>query len=284
MIESQFPALSGKTVERIGYGWDNTVFRVGSETVFRFPRRKVAIDLLKREWRILPQLAERVSIPFSRPLHLGKASPDFPASFLGYSYLPGRYPIGLSDEQRVRSSSALAVFLRQVHAFPTETALECGAPSDHRNLLDMESRKLKMLEWLPRLAAHMRDDEYCSLRRYLTEGGAKLAAGKKVFLHGDLHFKNMLVDDSGLISGIMDWGDMNVGHPACDLNIAYSFLPSHARERFFEEYGEADQETRELARLIAVYIPMLIMLQAVEEKDAGIVAAAKDTIQRALSD
>jgi len=148
----------------------------------------------------------------------------------------------------------------------------------------MESRKLKMLEWLPRLAAHMRDDEYRSLRRYLTEGGAKLSAGKKVFMHGDLHFKNMLVDDSGLISGIMDWGDMNVGHPACDLNIAYSFLPSHARERFFEEYGEVDQETRELARLIAVYIPMLIMLQAVEEKDAGIVAAAKDTIQRALSD
>ncbi|MGU3472655.1 phosphotransferase [Paenibacillus sp. D51F] len=284
LIDSQFPDLSGEPIVTIGYGWDNIVFRIGSDTVFRFPRRKAAIDLLEREWRILPQLAAHLSIPYSRPLYLGEASVEFPVSFLGYNYLHGRYPIGLNDEQRILSTTSLAVFLRQLHAFPVGTAMECGAPLDHRNLLDMETRRLRMLEWLPSLEGHMGEEAYCALRQYLLAGGVDQAADKRVFLHGDLHFKNMLVDEDGLVSGIMDWGDMNVGHPACDLNVAYSYLPSQARQRFFAEYGVVDEETKELARLIAVYIPMLLMQQAVDEKDARITAAAIETIQRALSD
>ncbi len=217
-------------------------------------------------------------------MYRGEASFDFPVSFLGYNYLHGRYPIGLSDEQRILSTTILAVFLRQLHAFPVGTALEFGAPLDHRNLLDLESRRRRMLELLPSLAGHMGEEAYCSLRQYLLAGGVNQAEDIRVFLHGDLHFKNMLVDEDGLVSGIMDWGDMNVGHPACDLNVAYSYLPSQARQRFFDEYGVVDEETKELARLIAVYIPMLIMLQAADEKDARITAAAIETIQRALSD
>ncbi|WP_010268212.1 phosphotransferase [Paenibacillus senegalensis] len=103
-------------------------------------------------------------------------------------------------------------------------------------------------------------------------------------LHGDLHFKNMLVNENGIVSGIIDWGDLSVGHPACDLSVAYSFLPQYARGVFFETYGVADEETKLLARLIAVYIPALILMQAVDDGNEAIATEAKSNIMRALSD
>ncbi|RAV20801.1 phosphotransferase, partial [Paenibacillus contaminans] len=84
--------------------------------------------------------------------------------------------------------------------------------------------------------------------------------------------------------GIIDWGDLSVGHPACDLSVAYSFLPPYARGVFFETYGVADEETKLLARLIAVYIPVLILMQAVDDGNEAIATEAKSNIMRALSD
>lgn len=57
---------------------------------------------------------------------------------------------------------------------------------------------------------------------------------RHILIHGDLHFKNMLVDETGKLSGIIDWGDVSIGHPACDLSIAYSFLPPASREGFLK--------------------------------------------------
>ncbi|MGV2805700.1 phosphotransferase, partial [Clostridium perfringens] len=109
------------------------------------------------------------------------------------------------------------------------------------------------------------------------------ARHRHVLIHGDLHFKNMLVDEDGKLSGIIDWGDVNVGHPACDLSIVYSFLPSASRAAFYDIYGEVDEETKILARMIAVYIPMLIFIQAIDEKDEAIALEAKSIIQRAIA-
>ncbi|MNH35797.1 hypothetical protein D3C79_965150 [compost metagenome] len=53
---------------------------------------------------------------------------------------------------------------------------------------------------------------------------------------------------------------------------------------FFETYGGADEETKLLARLIAVYIPILILMQAVDDGNEAIAAEAKSNIMRALSD
>ncbi|MDX5317948.1 MAG: aminoglycoside phosphotransferase, partial [Actinomycetes bacterium] len=43
LIHSQFPALAGAPVRPFDAGWDNTVFRVGEDLVFRFPRREIAV-------------------------------------------------------------------------------------------------------------------------------------------------------------------------------------------------------------------------------------------------
>ncbi|MDU0200573.1 phosphotransferase [Paenibacillus sp. MAH-36] len=283
-ISSQFPQLAHLTIHKLGYGWDNTVYRVGDEFVFRFPRRKVAIAPLQMEGKILPMLEAYIPIPYSKPLFFGEGDYEYPAPFLGYPYLIGKFPIGLTDEQRTLSAPILARFLKRLHTFPVQLAVESGIQFDHRNLTDIALRKEKMLIFLADLRAHISDEDYQAMADYLHELNTEPVEPSHIFLHGDLHFKNMLVDEQGLISGIIDWGDMNIGHPACDLNVVYSFLPPGARASFFAEYGEVDEETKRLARLIAVYIPMLIWMQAIDDHEAAVAEEAKTIIARALAD
>ncbi|CAM4060042.1 phosphotransferase [Saccharibacillus endophyticus] len=284
LISNQFPQLASKRIQKLGHGWDNTVYLVGTEYVFRFPRREVAIHSLTIEKNILPKLKDYCSIEYSLPLFFGEGKYGYPAPFLGYSYLSGEFPIGLTDEQRAVSATTLAVFLKNLHAFPVRIAEENGVRHDHRNLTDIALRKEKMHQFLSNISSHLSEEEYFALANYLKQLSIKKVKPKHTFLHGDLHFKNMLVDKNGKISGIIDWGDINIGHPACDLNVVYSFLPPNARPTFFDVYGEVDEETKLLARLMAIYIPILIMMQAIDLNDLRSIDEAKATIKRALAD
>lgn len=284
LIYTQFPELTSKRIKLLGNGWDNTVYMVGDEYVFRFPRRNVAISLIEMEGSLLPKLADFMTIPYPQPLFYGQGNDEYPMPFLGYTYVSGEFPLGIADEQRAASAVALAHFLKKLHSFPPQQAFECGAPHDHRNLRDVAGRKEKMRKFFADLSDHLQEEERFALARYLDQVRTDPVKQQEVFLHGDLHFKNMLVNERGKVSGIIDWGDMNVGHPACDLSVAYSFLPPQARPPFFVEYGEVDEETKRLARMIAIYIPMLIWLQAIADQDEKVAEEARATIKRALAE
>ncbi|WP_405114390.1 phosphotransferase [Paenibacillus sp. FSL K6-1217] len=284
LIGRQFPELSLKQVKRLGWGWDNTVFLTGDEYVFRFPRRTFAVGAIRMEGKLLPKLEAYLTIPYPKPLFYGEASDEYPAPFLGYAHVPGDFPIGLTEERRALSAETLAKFLRRLHEFPVQAALNCGVQQDHRSLTDIASRKVKLEGFLSKVAEHLSPEESGRIEAYINSLQKDRVEAVNVLLHGDLHFKNMLVNENGIVSGIIDWGDLSVGHPACDLSVAYSFLPPSARGVFFETYGGADEETKLLARLIAVYIPMLIFMQAVDDGNEAIAAEAKSNIMRALSD
>ena len=51
-------SLKVKTIILIGEGWDNLVYLVNDDIIFRFPRRKVAISLLEREMWVLRKIAK----------------------------------------------------------------------------------------------------------------------------------------------------------------------------------------------------------------------------------
>lgn len=284
LIGRQFPQLSSKQVKRLGYGWDNTVFLIGDEYVFRFPRRTIAIGSIRMEGKLLPKLEAYMTIPYPKPFFYGEASDEYPAPFLGYTYVPGDFPIGLTEERRALSAEKLAKFLRRLHEFPVQTALKCGVQKDHRNLTDIASRKVKLEGFLTKMVEHLSSEESVVIQAYISSLQKERVETVNALLHGDLHFKNMLVNENGIVSGIIDWGDLSVGHPACDLSVAYSFLPPYARSVFFETYGGANEETKLLAQLIAVYIPVLIFMQAIDDGNATIAAEAKSNIMRSLSD
>lgn len=55
--------------------------------------------------------------------------------------------------------------------------------------------------------------------------------GPPVWLHGDVHPLNVLVD-RGRISAVIDFGDMTAGDPSSDLAVAWMLLPPEERPTF----------------------------------------------------
>src|SRR5437870_2010498 len=115
LIEEQCPALRPVTVEPLGAGWDNTVFRVNERFVFRFPRRELAVELLETELRCLPLLAPRL-LPIAIPVQIyaGRPSSRYPWPFAGYGYIPGIRASNARIDMacRARLAAALGRFLK----------------------------------------------------------------------------------------------------------------------------------------------------------------------------
>jgi phosphotransferase family enzyme len=60
-------------------------------------------------------------------------------------------------------------------------------------------------------------------------------AGPALWLHADLHPANLLTSD-GTFCGVIDFGDMCAGDPACNLAACWILLPDSAIGRFHEAY------------------------------------------------
>ncbi len=56
-------------------------------------------------------------------------------------------------------------------------------------------------------------------------------AGQPVWMHGDLHPANLLVEGQEL-SAVIDFGLLGVGDPACDLMVAWTYLSAESRDVF----------------------------------------------------
>jgi aminoglycoside phosphotransferase (APT) family kinase protein len=54
-----------------------------------------------------------------------------------------------------------------------------------------------------------------------------------VWHHGDLDPRNWLIRN-GQIRGVIDWSEMGVGDPACDVMVAWKLHSSAARDAFRE--------------------------------------------------
>ena len=81
---------------------------------------------------------------------------------------------------------------------------------------------------------------------------APVWTGPPVWLHGDLHPANVLTAD-GTFCGVIDFGDMCAGDPACDLAACWVLLPDGAIGRFYDAYRSApDAATIRRARGWAV--------------------------------
>lgn len=54
---------------------------------------------------------------------------------------------------------------------------------------------------------------------------------KPVWVHGDIAIGNLLVKD-GKLKAIIDFGQLAIGDPACDLTIAWNLFSGKSRETF----------------------------------------------------
>lgn len=284
LIRTQFPELAGPSPTLVGRGFDADVWRVG-DTVFRFPRRKVAVPLVETEMRVLSDLAPHLPLPIPAPIHMGAPSEAFPYQFYGHRYLEGLTAdrARLDDAERTAIAPALGRFLRALHAIPLAEAEALGVlPDTFRS--DHAARAARARTQLPYFEGTRWESLIPELSRWLDHPVATPVGEPLVLLHGDIYARHLLLDADHQLSGILDWGDLCLGDPSIDLDVVYTFLPAEARPAFWAAYGEVSEDMRNRARYTALLRHgILIMAYALDVGDTVLEEESGRAIANALA-
>ena len=101
-------------------------------------------------------------------------------------------------------------------------------------------------------------------------------------MHGDFLPGNILIQNHRL-RAVIDFSDVGIGDPACDLVIAWSLLNPQSRRIFKENLENIDDDTWERGRGWALSIA-LIMLPYYKYSNPVLVSLAHRTIENVLGD
>jgi aminoglycoside phosphotransferase (APT) family kinase protein len=293
LIREQFPALAASRLALLATGWDNTVFAVDDQWLFRFPRREIAVPGVRREIALLPRLAPSLPLPIPVPRFVGRPTRRYAWPFFGSAMLPGTElaDSGLPDPERVAAAAALGRFLRALHDPRQAARPECAdLPVDPMRRGNARVRAPRAREVLGRLAAAgtfpADDDVRALLDRAEREpaGDVRPSRADLVVCHGDLHVRHLLVDREGAAVGVIDWGDLCLGDPVVDLAIAYLGFAGTARTAFFAGYGKPIGSGRELAaRTFALSLGAYLADYAAEQDRPALLAESVAGLRRAVS-
>lgn len=244
----------------IGEGWDNTVWLVDDEWVFRFPRRSIVVQGIENEMTHLPRLAPLLPLPIPVPTFFGQPSEAFPWPFHGSRFLPGceLADADLDDHARVALARPLAEFLSALHALERSTDL----PVDPMGRADMAVR-------VPRARESLAEVESLGLWRrpalvdeVLEAAQALPAPEPTAIVHGDLHLRHLLVGAAGEPTAVIDWIDLCRSDPCVDLVLYWSALPASGRAEFRESYGALTEDQLLRGRVLALFLCAILAVYA----------------------
>lgn len=280
LIESQFPELLPLKVEPKGEGWDNVVLQVNDEFLFRFPRRKIAVELLENEARLLPKLRPKLPLAIPELVYQGRPEFGFPWPFLGYRFLEGitACKAHLTETERTRLAPTLAKFLFDLHQISEQEAITMGAIPDQLGRLDVKTRIPQILDYLNRLKDLNLFEDMSSLHAIVDQSKSLGDTGKKTLVHGDLYVRHLLIGSDRALTGIIDWGDVHFGNPALDLSIVFTVLPPDSHKIFFETYGKISEETWLLARFRGLLSTFVTTVYAHSIGDSDLLEEGKKSL------
>jgi aminoglycoside phosphotransferase (APT) family kinase protein len=229
LISDQHPQYAQLPVVLSGEGWDNFTFRLGKTLAVRLPRRKASVDLLLNEQRWLPALAPRLPMPVTSPVATGAPGRGFPWPWSVVPWIEGApADIDLPD---ARQGERLAAFLGALHEPAPEEAP--GNPVRGIRLAAREERVSAVIQRLKDTS----DIVTPGVERAWAEALKADPFIDRVWLHGDLHARNVL-SHQGRLTGVIDWGDMCGGDAATDLLSVWSLLDDRlARAAAIRDYS-----------------------------------------------
>jgi aminoglycoside phosphotransferase (APT) family kinase protein len=270
LIAKQFPRWQGLTVRRVEpSGTVNAIFRLGDDLSARLPRRDGPTEPGSKELEWLPRLAPLLGVDIPLPIAQGRPGAGYPWFWEIHSWVRGEtVPVESIDAiQAARDIAALVAALQGVD--PAGAPAGRGIPLAqldshfHHWLASFPGDRGVEAEWKRALAAPPWD-------------------GAPVWHHGDLDARNWVVRD-GRISGVIDWGSMGVGDPACDVMVAWKFHSAAARDAFREALG-VDESTWARARGWAVYQAVAALAYYTPENNPSLYHEAETWLRLILAE
>lgn len=236
LIEDQFPRWAHLPVRPVADGgWDNWTFHLGADLVVRLPSAGEYAQAVEKEQRWLPMLAPILPLPIPVPLAVGAATSDFPHPWSVYGWLDGVTAKPERIAEPLQFAADLAGFLTALRDVSPDDGPRPGVHNWYRggSLGTFDAGTQRAL-------AVLQGRVDVDLKRAETLWAEALAApwdGVDHWFHGDLAEGNLLVNDSGQLCAVIDFGTCGVGDPSCDLAVAWTLMTPEARPEFEERLG-----------------------------------------------
>ncbi|GAA4088666.1 aminoglycoside phosphotransferase family protein [Nonomuraea soli] len=267
LVRSQHPDLAGP-LTLVANGWDNVIYRLGTDLAVRLPRREVAVTLIVNEQRWMPVLAGYVEVALPVPVRAGVPGEGYPWPWTIAPWFEGTTVTEVPPSERAPLAPQLAAFMNQLHR-----PAPADAPPNPVRGVALPKRDQALRQRLPHLE---RREELLALWETLVD--LPPWQGPPVWLHGDPHPGNLLVSGSGHgahdgerapggggggprngergasgggrgveLAAVLDFGDLTSGDPATDLAAGWLVFDEKARE-VFRAHVDADEVTWQRAR------------------------------------
>jgi aminoglycoside phosphotransferase (APT) family kinase protein len=216
--------------EVVDQGFGHLVVRFGG-TVARIGWNAEVATSQQRELLTLPVLASKLPLMVPAPVRAVEPSPGLPFGALLHPWLPGT-PMEPGDPVRRHELCAeIATCLSALHAIEP-SAFPDGSlvPMDPSEALAALTRQTK-----PWLRDRLDANQGGTLDVLLDEAFGVLPGRPRAVCHADPWFGNMLLDDAGHLTALLDWEGLCLADPAYDL-AALTYLDPPSADQTIDAY------------------------------------------------
>jgi len=258
-VAQQFPRLDLSGFRLLGEGGVFWVFETDSGLVWRFPKQPDSAACLDLEIRLLPELADAVSLPVPRYEYVSDRAVTL--RFVGYRKIEG-VPL---DPQRLatcrsdRPLRQLACFLTELHRFPIEQAQAAGLRT--RTLGERHDEWLNWCDQVRRHVLPLLDERQRAWAAHTLSGllgDDTLFDYTPTLCHGDLWAEHILFDPDGeTLRGVIDFESAGIGDPASDWVAVWFDYGDDVVERLLTYYeGPVSATLRHRMIRLAQHVPL----------------------------
>jgi aminoglycoside phosphotransferase (APT) family kinase protein len=239
LVADQFPQWKDLPIRPIiPGGWDNRTFRLGEQMLIRMPSAVCYAGQVEKEQHWLPKLAPLLPLRISEPLEMGLPGDGYPWNWSIYRWIEGETVAAVADRIDLNDLAIrLAQFLQALHNIdPTGGPLP-GPHNFYRGgtLTTYDAETRQAIEVLKN-----RIDVRVAIE--IWESALEtIWIQAPVWIHGDISAGN-LIAWQGQINAVIDFGQLGIGDPACDLSIAWTLF-SGETQALFRKMLPLDKDT-----------------------------------------
>ena len=229
LVDTQFPQWASLPLELLDpAGSDHVIYRLGKLRAVRLPRHAGAARQASKEFEWLPRLAACLPLAIPVPLAVGEPAFGYPWRWAVSRWLIGEVATAEGLSESAAAAVQLGEFLTALHRFASAEVAILATRDDLR------TRPLADRDQATRAAIAAVDGAFdgAALTRLWDEAlGAPGWDRSPVWVHGDFHTGNLLTA-GGRVSAVIDWGELAIGDPACDLTVAFALMSASSRAAF----------------------------------------------------